>query len=499
MNTFISLLFSPELIVVYTHIFYFVTVLLLVLIFIKKSDRRANYILESMDESFMAFDNNWRFTYVNKRAAQFLDYRRSKLIGESILEIFPEFDDSPVFKKYLQAKRTRKPVRFEYVSKRSNRHYGITAFPSSDGLAVYFFDITKIKRTEEKARASEMLFRNLADHAPVLIWMSDVDGNCNYFNQQWLDFTGRKLEEEIGEGWKEGIHPEDLQYCLDNFINSFEARIEFQIEYRLKRFDGSYRWVVDQGSPMYDGVGNFIGFIGSCFDITDRKEIEQRKDEFISIASHELKTPVTSIKAFTQLLMLKAKNKRDKTPYEYLKRMDGQINNLSGLISDLLNVSKIEQGKLMFKKEDVQFDQLLQSVISDLQETAIRHKIELERNDKTVVFGDRERLCQVLINLIDNAIKYSPEKDEVIVSAVNNSRSLTISVRDFGVGIPKEKQEFVFDRFYRVGGEKSETFAGLGLGLFISAEIVRRHGGRIWVESLPGEGSTFYFNLPIEH
>lgn len=511
METTITALFGSSNMILAGVFLYVLAVILLFLNLLKKSDRRAIHILESIDESFMAFDNKWRFTYLNQRACEFIGKSKEELFGKDVLKLYPEFKESYTFKKYLQAKESRKPVRFQYTSIYSKKNFMISAFPSPDGLSVYVSDITRIKKAERKMHASELRFRDMADHAPVLIWMSDSHGNLHYFNKQWLNFTGKTMEEEVNDGWLDGIHPEDKQFFLDTYMNSIEARIEFQIEYRLKRFDGEYRWVFDQGTPMYEKNGNFLGYIGSCIDISDRKEIEQRKDEFISIASHELKTPVTSIKAFTQLLMSKMHSTNihkkkfsenrltDDVAYEYLKRMDNQINNLTGLISDLLDVSKIEQGKLTFNKDMIELSDLITSVVEDIQETHKKHKIIIRQNDKVKVLGDQERIRQVLINLIDNAIKYSPGKNKVILNSVSNSHSVTVSVQDFGVGIPKEKHNKVFDRFYRVGGDKSETFAGLGLGLYITSEIMKRHGGRIWVKSKTGSGSTFSFSLPLSN
>lgn len=464
---------------------------------LNKTHRRANHILESIDESFIAFDNQWRFTFLNQRASEFLRIPKSKLIGRSVHELFPDFKHSATFKKYLQAKEHHKPMKFQYFSTLSKKDYMISAFPSREGLFVYIYDISRLKKTERKMHASEMRFRDMADHAPVLIWIADKTGDFSYFNKQWLSFTGRKLEDELQDGWLAGVHADDRQAYSDTYLSSFEARIEFQIEYRLKRADGEYRWVFAQGTPTYEKKGAFLGYIGSCIDITERKEIETRKDEFISIASHELKTPVTSIKAFTQLLMQKLKKNRDKSYFEYLKRMDSQINNLTGLIADLLDVSKIEQGKITFHKDSFQLADLITSVVEDMQETHTKHRIVFHNDCTVVVNGDKERIRQVLINLIDNAIKYSPGRDRVLVGCKTNTHSVTVSVRDFGVGIPKDKQSRVFDRFYRVSGDKSETFAGLGLGLFISSEMVKRHGGRIWLMSKVGEGTTFYFSLPL--
>ncbi len=465
--------------------------------FLKKSDRRARNLLESIDDFFMAFDNKWRFSYVNAKACQSLGFSKSELIGKHLTDIFPGYEKTQTYRQYLLAKRIKKPLTFA-INGLNGKDYNARVFPTNEGLSVYLQDVTRIKQYEKQLLESEQRFRSLADYAPVMIWLSGPDMRRYYFNQRWLEFRGRRWQDEIGDGWFEGIHPDDLPYIKEAYMTSGEARIEFEIEYRLRRFDGEYRWMLSRCQPRFDRDGKFLGYAGTVLDISDRKEVEERKNEFISIASHELKTPVTTIKAFTQLLLLKQKNGKDSTTLDYLQRVDAQINNLTGLINDLLDVSKIEQGKLRFNKDKISFNKLIEEVIADMQAMYRKCEIQFEERINCTVLGDSERLRQVLVNLIENAIKYSGENKLIIVSMKHVKNNLTVSVQDFGKGIPEEKQSKIFERFFRVNGPMSETFGGLGLGLYICAEIIKRHGGRIWVKSNLGEGSTFAFSLTAE-
>lgn len=181
-----------------------------------------------------------------------------------------------------------------------------------------------------------------------------------------------------------------------------------------------------------------------------------------------------------------------------LAKMDAQINKLTTLISDLLDVTKIEGGKLQFHEESFAFDELVAEVVEEIQRTTERHTIRQEGKTGKTIFGDKNRIGQVMTNLLTNAIKYSPEATTVIVRATAEDRKrITLSVQDFGIGIPKDKQKHIFKRFYRVEGKRSQTYAGLGLGLYVASEIVKRQGGNMWVESEEGKGSTFSFSLPI--
>ena len=464
--------------------------------FLQKSDKRAKSVLESIDDFFITFDNKWRFSYVNARACQTMGFSREQLLGKKITDIYPGFDETIVFKQYIRAKRIKKPLTFPIVGM-NGKDFNARVFPTNEGLSVYLHDVTRVKQYERQLVESEKRFRSIADCAPVMIWLSGPDMKRYYFNQKWLEFRGRRWQEEVGEGWMDGIHEEDKGRFKETYLASGEARIEFEMEYRLLRSDGAYRWMLSRCMPRFDRAGKFLGYAGTVLDITDRKEIEERKNEFISIASHELKTPVTSVKAFTQLLLYKHAKNGDALTFDYLKRMDSQLNNLTNLINDLLDVSKIEQGKLQFNKELISFDELVREVVSDMQAMFPKHLLMIEGNYKCSVQGDQQRLCQVLINLIENAIRYSPGKNEVLINSRSNNHSVVVSVRDFGLGIPEEKQSHLFERFFRVNGPKSETFGGLGLGLYICGEIIKRHGGTMTVKSKVGEGSTFSFSIPL--
>lgn len=244
-------------------------------------------------------------------------------------------------------------------------------------------------------------------------------------------------------------------------------------------------------------------------DVTFRKQIETslsedeaRKDEFISNASHELKTPVTSLKGYTQYLIRMFERQGIKEPLLHLSKMDTQIDRLSRLITDLLDVSRMKEGIIPYALEEVDIALLVREVVEDLQhrnlnETQPLYRITIQGTVQKKVKGDKDRLEQVLSNLISNAIKYSPNANRVDISITSNDAEAIVHVRDHGIGIAQEHIDRIFERFYRVHGTDNKTFTGMGLGLHISHEIIQRHGGRMWVNSTPGQGSTFSFSLPL--
>lgn len=231
-------------------------------------------------------------------------------------------------------------------------------------------------------------------------------------------------------------------------------------------------------------------------EIEFRKEAERKKDEFISIASHELKTPMTSIKGYIQLLERSLDKEDLETTRVRLHKVQNQVEKLNLLVADLLDISKIESGKLKFNKKYFSFDKILDHIVEIMEQANPQVKFIKKGQINTEIFGDEMRIEQVIINFITNAIKYAPDSDEVHITSELRGDEIYFSVKDFGIGMAKEHQQQIFDKFYRVE-ETSERFQGLGIGLYICQEIIERHEGKIGVNSEPDEGSEFYFTIPL--
>lgn len=244
---------------------------------------------------------------------------------------------------------------------------------------------------------------------------------------------------------------------------------------------------------------SFIQAVANLLANAARNQLDKRKDEFLGMASHELKTPITSIKTYTQLLQKITDNQKNDQTQLFLSRIEHQLNRVSDLINDLLDISRINAGKIDYTYESFNFNDIIEEVIFELQLISKKHKIILENSVTHKIFGDKHRLSQVLSNLVSNAIKYSPDAKAIIINSIEDKDKFIISVKDFGVGIPTEEQTHIFERFYQGNGSKRKDFpGGLGLGLFISNEIIKRHKGHIWVESEVGKGSKFSFSLPLK-
>lgn len=244
-------------------------------------------------------------------------------------------------------------------------------------------------------------------------------------------------------------------------------------------------------APITDKKGNIVAAVSTFFDITLQKALEQQKDDFIAMASHELRTPLTSTKMYSQLL-LKEFTKNPKAII-LIKKLGTQIDKLTKLVMTMLDTTQLEQGKLLFEAEPFYLRDIALETVNDLQHTT-KHKLLVDWKSQEYILGNKEKISQVFTNLVTNAIKYSPDESDIIINSRKKDGSIIVSVQDFGTGIPPTEQKHIFDRFYQ--SKQHKTYSGLGLGLYISSEIIKQHGGKMWVKSEKGKGSTFYFTIP---
>lgn len=535
------------------------------------------------------------------------------------------------------------------------------------------------KNDEENREESGALFRQLAETIPHIVYQFNRKGSIEYMNKKWFEYTGASQSDpNTLESYYSYIHPDDLLKVIPIWKQARKKGESYEVEYRLKRHDGIYRWHISRSSPIKNTKDNIMHWFGTVTDIDDRKRAENNlrylakaskvlsssldvkttldniaklavpeiadccsvdilnekggleqvaivhknpkklkwakilrekyphdmnapyglpkvirtgkaefypsipdtlllkvardkqhhkllrnigctssiivplfrkgkcvggitfsihdstwqytesdvkmaqelaaraslaldnawlykgsqdaitlRDNFISVASHELKTPVTSVKIFTQILQQHVEQIGDKKAKKHLEKMYKQLNKLTELIYDLLNVSKIQAGRMEFKQKLFDFDESVKEMIWILQEGETKHKLIIHGKTNKKVYADEDRIGQVLSNLIANAIKYSPDADKVFVHLSSDEKNVYVCVEDFGIGMAREHMGKIFERFYRVFDTTDKTFPGLGIGLYISSEIVRRHHGKLWVESDIGKGSRFYFSLPL--
>jgi signal transduction histidine kinase len=258
--------------------------------------------------------------------------------------------------------------------------------------------------------------------------------------------------------------------------------------------DKKVRWIRAMGQAYFNEEDKPVRFVGSVLDITEQKEDELRKNDFIGMVSHELKTPLTSLKAYMQILQ--SENYAKLAP-AILPKVDAQLKRMNDLINGFLNVSRFESGKLVLDKQKFNIDALIDDIIEAKRLIAPNHNIIVDNCEKIIVFADKEKIDSVIRNLISNAIKYSEINTTITVKCKKFENNVEISVEDEGIGIKKEDIDNLFQRYYRVENSATKNISGFGIGLYLSSEIVKRHGGTIGVKSTPGKGSRFCFTLPL--
>jgi len=353
----------------------------------------------------------------------------------------------------------------------------------------------KLYRSQKALRESEQKYRLLVENASDLINVLDPDGVYRYVSASYHKTLGYHPKDILGHNVLEFVHPQDLQLAKKQIQKALSGKTA-SATVRIRKKDGDYI-TVENSRSLIPAVDNSpLQLVSISRDITQRVELEKRKDEFLGVASHELKTPVTSLKVYTQILKKKLKNYPDQSLVSQLAKMDTQLDKLSELISELLDITKIQAGRLEYRLDSVDLNQLIEEIVSITKPTT-HHQIIIKGSISQNITADPDRITQVILNLITNAIKYSPKSDKIIIKLENNHQEASVCIKDFGIGISPKSLNHVFERFYRVHGTRNETYPGLGIGLYISAEIIKRHHGRIWAESQPGQGSTFCFTLPI--
>ncbi|CAN5635706.1 hypothetical protein BH10BAC2_BH10BAC2_43340 [soil metagenome] len=361
-------------------------------------------------------------------------------------------------------------------------------------------DITENKLAMRRVEESEQRLNMALEYTNTGSWDLNLQTFDIIYTPRLAEIFGYRPEAKITHTqMRQHIHSEDrIQIVEKAFSNAIKTGIYFY-EARVIRPDQTARWIRTQGRIIYDADQIPIRMLGTIMDITEEKNEQQRKDEFMGIVTHELKTPLTSVKAFAQFLHERALKIEDTTSSVLLQKMVGQVDKLNLLVQDLLDVTRMEGGKMKFNNIQFNFNELVQEVAEQMSITTNKKIIIEDIVWNGSIIGDRERTGQVLTNLLTNAIKYSPNADKVIISLTTKENQLICSVTDFGIGIAKENQQYVFDRFYRESEAYASTFPGLGLGLYISAEIIRRQNGKIWIDSEKGKGSVFSFSLPINN
>ncbi|MGH2505966.1 MAG: PAS domain-containing protein, partial [Ktedonobacteraceae bacterium] len=375
-------------------------------------------------------------------------------------------------------------------------------------------DITQRKQAEEELRESAERLRVIAESMPQKIFTTKPNGEIDYVNPQWEKFTGLLFEEMKGWGWLQFIHPSDVEENIKCWQRSIETGEPFAFEHRFRRADGVYRWHLSRAIPMRDAQDHITMWIGSSTDITEQKELAYQKEVFMSMTTHELKTPLTSIKGYIQLAERRIRRLMQYPQIEQieqntileqilsmLNRSQQQLNVQNRLITDLLDASRMQEGILELHLNSCDLKSLVHKIVENYQIAYPHRQITLDLPQQAIptVQVDSGRIEQVLSNYLTNALKYSTKDKVVQVGMACEAPIMRIWVADQGPGLSHEAQQHIWERFYRVPGItiQNNTGASLGLGLSICQGIISNHHGHVGVESTPGQGARFWFTLPL--
>ena len=374
----------------------------------------------------------------------------------------------------------------------------------ADMCARHAAEIVEGVHTQLALLESEERFRHMADHAPVMIWLAEVDGSCSYLSKSWYEFTGQKPLEALDWGWLSAVHPDDRMRVDTASRHLDKLRQPYRLEYRLRRRDGEYRWVNDHVTPRFAADDRFVGFVGCVMDVTEDKRKEealrsadQRKDEFLATLAHELRNPLAPISNGLQVL----KWSLDPTQIARTREvMERQLAHMTRLIDDLLDVSRISLGKIELKSGRLDLAAVLQSAVDAcrplIDEFGHALVMELPR-EPLPVHGDMTRLVQVFANLLNNAARYTPRGGRIEVRAVREGEQVSVTVSDNGIGIPADKLDCVFDMFVQMDRSLERRYGGLGIGLTLVKRLVELHGGSVSACSEVEQGSEFSVRLPL--
>jgi PAS domain S-box-containing protein len=468
----------------------------------EESRAQVTRVLESITDAFFAVDAEWCFTYVNRQAEDLLQRPRAALLGKELWKEFPEALDSIFESSYRRATEEQRTVQFEAFFQPLNGWFEVRAYPAGgQGLSVYFRDIGERRVAQQALLHSEQRFRSLIEASAAIVWTTGATGEVETPQPEWSAFTGQGWEELRGWGWLEAVHPDDREATRDIWVRAVDRQSSATLEHRLRRHDGEYRVMQARAVPVTEG-GTIREWVGAHTDITAQKRAEEEREKalavrtrFYAAMSHELRTPINAVLGYTDLILAGAYGELNEKQTGGIERTSRAARHLLELVNDVLDLSKLEAGKLEVELEAVEMPALIEDLFATVRPLAEARGSELVLDGegwRRAIATDPRRVRQILLNLLSNAIKFGGGHPVRVIARQADDGGAVVEVIDRGDGIAPENLGRIFEEFVQVGEEKG----GTGLGLPISKRFAELLGGRLEVESALGEGSTFRLVLP---
>jgi two-component system, OmpR family, sensor histidine kinase VicK len=454
---------------------------------------------------------NMRLEIINSRFLELWD-RDNSIIGKTVLEALPELTGQPylgIMQDVYHSGKTYYGIESEVYLQRGGQlekgYYNFINHPflaedgTVSGIIVIAIEVTEQVRSRHQLQQAEEMLRLAVEGARIGSWHIDPQTMALKYNTMLARIFGYEGETPMTYEQAIGQVTEDYRpKILEQIDAAIVTGENYDITYKHKRFnDGEIIWLRSLGKITQDDHGNYTVFSGVVMDVTEQKADEQRKNDFIGMVSHELKTPLTSLTAIVQVANAKLKNHPDPFLSGSMEKANVQVKRMSNMINGFLNVSRLESGKMLVIKKDFSLDELIRETIKEHELTVTTHIIDLNLCDHVTINADRDKIGSVIANLISNAVKYSPKGKDIKVACRLFKNYAQVSVKDEGMGIKPADLPHVFDRYFRVETNHTQHISGFGIGLYLSAEIIKQHDGKIWAESESGVGSTFYFRLPL--
>ncbi|MEO8415703.1 MAG: CheR family methyltransferase, partial [Ginsengibacter sp.] len=439
----------------------------------------AETMVSTIHEPLLVLNADFTIRSANRSFYNIFSLTEKETLGKDLFQLQKNSWDVPGLKEYLLKSHEQNEKSLE----RELRHtlpsigtrticFNARPMKEEDGrrLILLALDDITLRKEAEKIQDFQKL-KLILESMPQVTFSASADGSFTYFNHFFVEYSGMSLGQALQGGWTPLVKPEQVEDVVSAWEHSVRTLENFNIEFQLKRkSDGMYRWHLCRATAIINDAGHVLSWVGNATDIEEQKAREKAKDEFISIASHELRTPLTSAKAYLQLVETSMQQKNDPDVI-YAKKANVTLNRLNNLVNELLDASKIQDGKLGLNISSFDFDVMLDEAIESVQITASKRKIARNLPIRRKISGDEDRLKQVIINLLTNAIKYSPKESKVFINAAIENNTLKVSVKDYGTGINKKNRNKIFECYYRENGPSIHG-QGLGIGLFIAKQII---------------------------